>query len=127
MTVAVTNKLYGILVADSRVTDQTANNTRFIVGEAYTLGTVDAEGKTKRVGASVARARPGWHPSAQNTMHVSPMKAPPQLEFMQTPLCVRVSEQSICEPHEPAMWALLTNSPDDGRRADVANVLPLDS
>ena len=35
--------------------------------------------------------------SAQNTMLVSPMKVPPHLELMPTLLCVRVSEQSICE------------------------------
>ena len=35
--------------------------------------------------------------SAQNTLHVSPMEAPPQLEFKPTLLCIKVSEPSICE------------------------------
>ena len=58
MTVAVTCKLCGI-VANSRVTDQTANSTHFTVGEAETLGTLNAEGKTKRIGAWITRARQG--------------------------------------------------------------------
>ena len=37
-------KLCGILVANSRVTYRAANDTRFIVGEAETLGKVNPQG-----------------------------------------------------------------------------------
>ena len=65
-----------------------------------------------------------WHPSAQNTMHVSPMEAPPQLEFTPTPLCVRVSEQSLCEHDGQTVCASLTNSPDERQRKEVVETLP---
>ena len=56
MTVAVTYKLWRILVANSRVKYRTVNDTPFIVGEAETLGKVNPQGsddvtsdhKTKR-------------------------------------------------------------------------------
>ena len=56
VTVAVTYKLCGILVASSQVTYRAPNDTRFIVGEAETLGKVNPQGsddvqndhKTKR-------------------------------------------------------------------------------
>ena len=53
VTVAITYKLGDIPVASSHVTYRTANNTRFIAGDAETLGKVNAEGQTKMVVTSV--------------------------------------------------------------------------
>ena len=64
-----------------------------------------------------------WYPSAQNTMLVSPMEAPPQPEFTPTPLCVRVSEQSTCKHDGGTVCASLTNSPDERQREEVVEIL----
>ena len=132
MTVAVTCELWCMIVANSRVTYGTVNDTRFIVGEVETLRKVNRQGsddvtsdhKTKRNFTLPTRRccrccctrtvrvevsfETAWYPSAQNTMHVSPMEAPPQFEFTPTPLCTRVSERSICEHDGETLCASLT-------------------
>ena len=62
--------------------------------------------------------------SAQNTMHVSPMKTPSQLECTPMRLCIRVSEQNICEHDECTVCASPTNSPDERQSEKVVEILP---
>ena len=149
MTVAVTFKLWGVIVVNSRVTYRTANDTRFNAGEADTLGKVNRQGSdnvpcdhTRQRGTSPSHStvlspplyahvkvevsfETARYPSAQNTTHVSPMEAPPQLEFTPTPLWVRVSGQSVCEHDGETVCASLTYSPDERqRKKDVVEILP---
>ena len=76
MTVAVTSTLWGLLVANSRVTHRTVNDTHFIVGEVERLGKSQPSRNCHCCPSSLRSRlkRPGT-PSAQNTMHVSPMEA----------------------------------------------------
>ena len=65
-----------------------------------------------------------WYPSAQNTMHVSPIEAPPQVELTPTTLCIKVSEPSICGHDGYTVCASLTNSPDERQRKEVVEIFP---
>ena len=61
VNVAVTCKLWDIRVADSRETYRTANDTRFIVGEAETFGRVNPQGSDD-VTSDLKKNR-NFHPS----------------------------------------------------------------